>query len=137
MTNRWLRIVIATIWALLVVATSAPVAEAAMTISQAVMLWQRLLGRPASESGTLCHGDGAHGRGDRRRRVLMWATLFVVPKIIAQPLGDPACSLACSAASFAMAASSALVMACSVWRAAARPNPAAHRTGPRVAGFGR
>jgi hypothetical protein len=29
-------------------------------------LWQRLLGRPASESGRLCHGDGGHGRGDRR-----------------------------------------------------------------------
>src|SRR4029453_15170753 len=31
-------------------------------------LWQRLLGRPASESGTLRHGDGTHGRGDRCRR---------------------------------------------------------------------
>jgi hypothetical protein len=28
-------------------------------------------GRPASESGTLCHVDGAEGRGGRRRRVLM------------------------------------------------------------------
>ena len=25
------------------------------------------LGRPASESGRLCQGDGAHGRGARRR----------------------------------------------------------------------
>jgi hypothetical protein len=25
-------------------------------------LWQRLLERPASEYGTLCHGDGAQGR---------------------------------------------------------------------------
>jgi len=25
--------------------------------------WQRLLGRPASESGTLCHGDGGHEGG--------------------------------------------------------------------------
>jgi hypothetical protein len=32
-------------------------------------LWQRLLGRPASESGTLRHGDGTHGRSDRCRRV--------------------------------------------------------------------
>ncbi len=24
------------------------------------LLWQRLLRRPASESGTLCHGDGGH-----------------------------------------------------------------------------
>src|SRR5712692_64900 len=31
-------------------------------------LWQRLLGRPASESGTLRHGDGTHGRSDRCRR---------------------------------------------------------------------
>jgi len=27
------------------------------------MLWQRLLGRPASESGRLCRGDRAQGRG--------------------------------------------------------------------------
>ncbi len=33
-------------------------------------LWQRLLGRPASESGRLCHGDGAHEWGARRRRAL-------------------------------------------------------------------
>jgi integrase len=34
-------------------------------------LWHRswLLGRPASESGSLCHGDGDQGQGDRRRRV--------------------------------------------------------------------
>src|SRR5882724_4401671 len=38
-------------------------------------LWRRLLGRPASESGTLCHGDGAHEGGDRYRRVLMLAIL--------------------------------------------------------------
>jgi hypothetical protein len=34
-------------------------------------LWQRLLGRPASESGTLRHGDGIHGRSDRCRRSFM------------------------------------------------------------------
>ena len=34
-------------------------------------LWQRLLGRPASESGRLCHGDGGHAGGARRRRALM------------------------------------------------------------------
>src|SRR5882724_9125259 len=34
-------------------------------------LCRRLLGRPASENGTLCHGDGAHGRGDRLRRAFM------------------------------------------------------------------
>jgi hypothetical protein len=28
-----------------------------------------LLGRPASESGRLCHGDGGHEGGDRYRRV--------------------------------------------------------------------
>jgi hypothetical protein len=32
-------------------------------------LWHRLLGRPASESGRLCHGDGGHEGGDRYRRV--------------------------------------------------------------------
>src|SRR6266536_3081486 len=31
-------------------------------------LWLRLLGRPASESGTLCHVDGDQGRRDRLRR---------------------------------------------------------------------
>jgi hypothetical protein len=30
-----------------------------------------LLGRPASEYGRLRHGDGGHGRGDRRRRAFM------------------------------------------------------------------
>jgi hypothetical protein len=34
-----------------------------------------LLRRPASECGRLCRGAGAHGRGDRRRRVLMLPSL--------------------------------------------------------------
>src|SRR5713226_1887428 len=34
-------------------------------------LWQRLLARPASESGTLSHGNGTHGRSDRCRRALV------------------------------------------------------------------
>jgi len=34
------------------------------------LLWHRLLGWPASEPRRLCHGDRAHGRGDRRRRAL-------------------------------------------------------------------
>jgi hypothetical protein len=41
-------------------------------------LWQRLLrllGRTASESGRLRHGDGGQGRGDRRRRVLKLPTV--------------------------------------------------------------
>ena len=38
-------------------------------------LWHRLLGRPASEYGRLCHGGGAHGRGARCRWVLMLPTL--------------------------------------------------------------
>jgi hypothetical protein len=38
-------------------------------------LWHRLLGRPVSECGRLCCDDGAHGRGKRRRRMLMFATL--------------------------------------------------------------
>jgi hypothetical protein len=31
-------------------------------------VWQRLLGRPVSESGRLRHGDGGHEGRDRRRR---------------------------------------------------------------------
>jgi hypothetical protein len=38
--------------------------------------WQRLLRRPVSESGRLCHGDGAHGRGHRRRRAFMLPILW-------------------------------------------------------------
>jgi hypothetical protein len=34
-------------------------------------LWHRLLRRSASESGRLCHGDGGHEWGARRRRALM------------------------------------------------------------------
>src|SRR5712691_6213303 len=52
-------------------------------------LWQRLLGRPASESGTLRHGDGTHGRSDRCRRS------FVLPcmKRLAVSSGRSCCSL--------------------------------------------
>ena len=35
------------------------------------LLCLRLLGRPASESGTLGHVDGAHGRGDCLRGAFM------------------------------------------------------------------
>jgi hypothetical protein len=38
-------------------------------------LWQRLLGRPASESGRLRHDEGTHGSGARRRRGLVLPTL--------------------------------------------------------------
>ena len=42
-----------------------------------VELWQRLLGRPASESGRLRHRDGGHEEGDDRRwRGLMLAILW-------------------------------------------------------------
>ncbi len=41
-------------------------------------LWQRLLARPASESGTLCHGDGTHGRSDRCRRAFMLPILVAI-----------------------------------------------------------
>jgi hypothetical protein len=34
-----------------------------------------VLGRPASESGRLRHGDAGHGRGDRRGRGLMLPSL--------------------------------------------------------------
>ena len=40
-------------------------------------LCRRLLGRPASESGRLCHGDGTQARGARRRRAFMLAILPV------------------------------------------------------------
>jgi hypothetical protein len=47
------------------------------------MLWQRLLGRPVSESGTLCHEGGTHGRSDRCRRSFMlpilWCSRHPVP----------------------------------------------------------
>lgn len=36
---------------------------------------RRFLGRPASDSGRLCHWDGGHEWGDRCRRVLMLPTL--------------------------------------------------------------
>ncbi len=39
-------------------------------------LWHRLLRRSASESATLCHGDGPDGQGDRRRRS------FVLPILL-------------------------------------------------------
>jgi hypothetical protein len=40
------------------------------------LLWQRLLGGPASENGRLRHRDGGYERGDRRRRVLVSAILW-------------------------------------------------------------
>ena len=51
-------------------------------------LWQRLLGRPVSEYGRLCHGDGGHEWGDRRRRVLMLPilTLFPTPSATRSPV---------------------------------------------------
>jgi hypothetical protein len=45
----------------------------------AVALWHRLLGRPASENGTLCRGAGGHEGGTRRRRVLMLPILSFRP----------------------------------------------------------
>jgi hypothetical protein len=44
-------------------------------------LCRRLLGRPASESGRLCHGDAGHECGDCRRRVRMLPTLTDVSRI--------------------------------------------------------
>jgi hypothetical protein len=38
-----------------------------------------LLGQPAPESGRLCRGDRAEGRGDRRRRGLVLRILLVLP----------------------------------------------------------
>jgi hypothetical protein len=45
-------------------------------VTVTLSLWQRLLGRPASESGTLRHGDGTHGRSDRCRRSVRVAYLM-------------------------------------------------------------
>jgi hypothetical protein len=39
------------------------------------MLWQRLLGGPASENGRLRHGDGDSEGGNRCRRGLVLTTL--------------------------------------------------------------
>jgi hypothetical protein len=36
------------------------------------------LGRPASESGQLCHGEGDHGGGSRPRSVLMFPTRYAL-----------------------------------------------------------
>ncbi len=49
----------------------------ARSLARAVagLLGGRLLGRPASESGRLRHGDEAHGPGGRCRRALMLAML--------------------------------------------------------------
>jgi hypothetical protein len=41
------------------------------------MLCRRLLGRPASGSGPLCHGGGGHEGGDHRRRAFMLPILAV------------------------------------------------------------
>jgi Iron/manganese superoxide dismutases, C-terminal domain len=56
---------------------SDPAAHASAPVALWQRLWQRLLGRPASESGTLRHGDGTHGRSDRCRRS------FVLPILLA------------------------------------------------------
>lgn len=40
-------------------------------------LWHRLLGRPASESGTLCHSDAAQARGHRLPRAFMLPILIL------------------------------------------------------------
>jgi hypothetical protein len=52
-----------------------PPADFAVTL-----LWHRLLGRPASESGRLCHGDGGHEWGDRRLRAFV-LTILLLPRV--------------------------------------------------------
>src|SRR5713226_1900968 len=47
----------------------------------AILLWHRLLGWPASESGRVWRGDRGHGRGHRRPLALMLALLLVCPEI--------------------------------------------------------
>ena len=52
-----------------------PPADFAVTL-----LWHRLLGRPASESGRSCHGDGGHEWGDRRLRAFV-STILLLPRV--------------------------------------------------------
>jgi len=40
----------------------------------------RLLGRPASEYGRSCHGDGGHEGGGRCRRAFMLTILLLLPR---------------------------------------------------------
>lgn len=53
-------------------------------LSESLLLYCRLMGRPVSEYGRLCHGGGGHGRSDRRRRAFMLAA-EVVPKLCPTP----------------------------------------------------
>ena len=55
-------------------------------------LWHRLLGRPVSESGRLCHGDGPDGQGDRRRRSFVLPILILYPPnwVIVSSIARPA-----------------------------------------------
>src|SRR6266481_6278078 len=39
-------------------------------------------GRPVSESGRLCRGDGGHGRGGRRRMLLMSPSLSTPARVL-------------------------------------------------------
>jgi hypothetical protein len=58
----------------------APAREVALgPLARHPKLWHRLLGRRVSESGRLCHGDGAHGRGGRRRRAFVLTILCGLP----------------------------------------------------------
>src|ERR1700675_437794 len=45
-------------------------------LTRSPSLWHRLLGRPASEYGRLCHGDGGHEGGRPCPRALMLAILL-------------------------------------------------------------
>ena len=45
-------------------------------LERAIGLCRRLLRRPASQSGRLCHGDGGDEWGARRRRALMLPILL-------------------------------------------------------------
>jgi len=53
--------------------------------------WQRLLRRPVSESGRLRHGNGAQGRGDRRR-----TREATSPAAMHRPLGPPSANVIAS-----------------------------------------
>ena len=93
-------------------------------------LWQRLLGRPASESGTLRHGDGAHGRSDRCRRAFVLPTLLPRmpwPRARRRPgwrrcwgMRAPRCCSACTRATSRTGRAGTAARSCTGWRGRSR-----------------
>src|SRR5215470_14766423 len=61
------------------------------TVSSWCLLWHRLLGRPASESGRLRQGTSGYRRGDHCWRRLVLLSLFVLAMLVATgaPVREP------------------------------------------------